>query len=82
MKDMELLNVTVVVDDSTGMLDYGVTGFCKEWLARDKARREKLADFFLDLFQRCLLSKPPFGENYEQRQDAGQSDHLLASAEI
>jgi hypothetical protein len=65
MRDMKLVEASVVMDDSTGCysvgeLDFGVPGTTVPWLEREPGRRKKLADWLRWLADRCEKAESPF----------------------
>lgn len=65
MRDMKLVEASVITDDSTGCydvgeLDFGVPGTTKQWLDGDPARPKKLADWLRWLADKCEKRESPF----------------------
>ena len=65
MRDMKLLEVTVVTDDSTGCytireLDFSVPSTANEWLNEDGGNAKKLADWLRYLATKCEIREAPF----------------------
>lgn len=65
MRDMKLVEVTVVTDDSTGNyivgeLDFGVPGTTPDWLDEDASRAKQLADWMRWLADQCEKRERPF----------------------
>ncbi len=64
-RKIELLSITVVTDDETGMyaigeLDFGVSGHCKPWFEADPKNRKILTEFLTFLALACKQSRAPF----------------------
>lgn len=69
MRDMKLVEASVVTDDSTGNysvgeLDFGIPGTTVPWLEAKPERRKKLADWLRWLADACEKGERPF-EKYE-----------------
>lgn len=93
LESKELINITVVTDDSTGIwspgeLDFGRTQFCMEWLKVDPENRNKLAQFFYWLAAACQQSQPPFGQQPtstseekagDMQKSAGENENVKAN---
>jgi hypothetical protein len=65
MRDMKLVEASVVMDDSTGNysvgeLDFGVPGTTVPWLDAKPDRRKALAEWLRWLADQCEKGKRPF----------------------
>ena len=65
MRDMKLVEASVVIDDSTGCyevgeLDFGVPSTTVAWLDAEPGRRKKLADWLRWLAEKCEYGESPF----------------------
>lgn len=65
MRDMKLVEVSVVTDDSTGNysvgeLDFGIPATTYDWLKAQPDRRQKLADWLRWLADACEKKTRPF----------------------
>jgi len=72
MQYKELLSITVITDDSTGIyqvgeLDFGVSYTTKDWLDKS-GNREKLAYFLQWLSNQCRNSQTPFTPRMTQQE--------------
>lgn len=65
MRDMKLVEASVVTDDDTGIwsigeMEYGVPGTTVPWLESDPGNRKKLAEWLRMLADNCEAKKAPF----------------------
>jgi len=65
MRDRVLMNISQVIDDSTGCyevgeLDFGILHTCYEYLEAKPGNRKKLAEWLKFLGYKCERSESPF----------------------
>jgi hypothetical protein len=77
VKDRQLFEVSVVVDDDTGIwdigeLDYGVPVETSDWLDAVPGRRARLAAYVRNLANSIESGRPPFAAAPREHEEGGR----------